>query len=268
MDNSSDFIALPPLSPSATSASETRSSPRRPVSFTIGGAESSQSTEKKQPSPSQPDSQPSSPSIHLEPFPVQAQPSHLPLLPRRKRPTFSRHRHDANPALAVKVLQDIQMAVETWHQDLKQTVQQIQALYMEGPIVDGWLETVDDQSGAAASPDAALLRHGDPQDLTGYVERLYQSLETPPQPTPPGNDLGRPGYRLCSLDSDGRVQHFFCPPEQLSTISLAIARHQKLRQLLDHKHFLEAKLKRTVEVMTSSRDTLGIAPTCSSEPEG
>ncbi|MBE9158674.1 hypothetical protein IQ265_17815 [Nodosilinea sp. LEGE 06152] len=267
MDNSSNFIALPPVSPPAANPPEARP-PRRPVSFTIGGAESGTSAGNPQPDPSPTDSSPPSGSpAHLAPFPVQAQPSHLPLLPRRKRPTFSRHRHDANPALAVKVLQDIQMAVEAWHQDLKQTVQRIQALYMEGPIVDGWLETVDDQSGTATAIDSALLRHGDPQDLSGYVDRLCQSLESPAPPAAPGHAVGRPGYRLCNLDSDGRVQHFPCPPEQLSTISLAIARHQKLRQLLDHKRFLEAKLKRTVEVMTSSRDALGIAPMCSSEPE-
>ena len=267
MDNSSNFVALPPVSPPATSPPEARPA-RRPVSFTIGGGESSSSASKTQPDPGPTDSAPPpSAPAQLAPFPVQAQPSHLPLLPRRKRPTFSRHRHDANPALAVKVLQDIQMAVEAWHQDLRQTVQRIQALYMEGPIVDGWLEAVDDQTGAATAIDSALLRHGDPQDLSGYVDRLCQSLESPAPPSPPGSALGRPGYRLCNLDSDGRVQHFPCPPEQLSTISLAIARHQKLRQLLDHKQFLEAKLKRTVEVMTSSRDALGIAPTCSSEPD-
>ena len=266
MDNSSDFIDLPALSPPAASPPEARPL-RRPVSFTIGGGDDSAvGTTPSRPNPTESPQSPNPPA-HLSTFPVQGPPSHLPLLPRRKRPSFSRHRHDANPALAVKVLQDIQMAVEGWHLDLRQTLQRIQALYMEGPIVDGWLETVDEQPGAAAPFDAALLRHGDPQALSGYVERLCQSLESPAQPTTPGTDLGRPGYRLCSLDSDGRVQYFPCPPEQLSTISLAIARHQKLRQLLDHKQFLEAKLKRTVELMTSSRDTLGIAPTCSSEPE-
>lgn len=263
MDNSSDFIALPPVSPPTAIPPEARPT-RRPVSFTIGGESG---TSQPQPDPSSDSTSSSdSPSTPLTPFPVQAQLSHLPLLPRRKRPTFSRHRHDANPALAVKVLQDIQLAVEAWHHDLKQTVQRIQALYMEGPIVDGWLETVDNQAGAAAI-DSALLRHADPQDLSGYVERLCQSLETPVSPPPPATVLGRPGYRLCSLDADGQVQHFPCPPDQLSTLSLAIARHQKLRQLLDHKQFLEAKLKRTVEVMTNSRDLLGIAPMCSSEPE-
>lgn len=273
MDNSSDSVELPPVTPAATGTAGEGQSLRRPVSFTIGS-----SIHKAAPADSglvlpsassaaNPTSQPVGLPPQLAPFPVQGQASHLPLLPRRKRPTFSRHRHDANPALAVKVLQDIQMAVEAWHQDLRQTVQRIQALYMEGPMVDGWLETVEEQSAAVAELDTALLRHGDPQDLSGYVDRLCQSLETPPSSSPASTDLARPGYRLCTLDSDGRVQHYPCPPEQVSTLSLAIARHQKLRQLLDHKQFLEAKLKRTVEVMTNGRDALGIAPTCSSEPE-
>lgn len=260
MDTSPDSAEFPAVPSPTVGVGEGRST-RRPVSFTIS---SSKLSSADSPSASSPEPVPAvGAPAHLATFPVQAQPSHLPLLPRRKLPTFSRHRHDANPALAVKVLQDIQMAVEAWHQDLKQTVHRIQALYMEGPIVDGWLETVDEHPNQAAALDAALLRHGDPQALSGYVEQLCQSLESPPA----GTDLGRPGYRLCSLDSDGRVQYFPCPPEQLSTISLAIARHQKLRQLLDHKQFLEAKLKRTVDIMTTSRDTLGIAPTCSSETE-
>jgi hypothetical protein len=193
--------------------------------------------------------------------------SQLPIFPRRKRPTFSRHRHDANPALALKVLQDIQLAVDAWHTDLKQTVQAIQALYMEGPIVDGWLEAVDSagQQAPQAVLDAALLRHADPQQLSNYVEQLCESLESGGQaPASPAAEA-RPdaSYRLCSLDADGQLQSMPCPPEQLYTVSLAIARHQKLRQLIDHKQYLEARLKRAVETLSHSRDSLGITPTCS-----
>jgi len=190
------------------------------------------------------------------------------MLPRRKRPSFSRHRHDANPALALKVLQDIHIAVEAWHGELKQTVQQIQALYMEGPIVDGWLEVVEDSSGSS-SPEvsAAMLRHADPQELSGYVEHLYQSTGNGQDEPGKATQQGTPNYRLCSLDADGQLNCIPCPPEQLSTISLAIARHQRLRLLLDQKQYLEARLKRTVEVLTHSRDVLDITPTCSSAPE-
>lgn len=186
-----------------------------------------------------------------------------------KRPIFSRHRHDANPALALKVLQDIHAAVEGWHGDLRQTVQMIQNLYMEGPIVDGWLETIDSQPSTQPKDAAALLRHADPQALSGYVDRLCEALEQDSQPsdTPTPAASPSPSYRLCSLNADGQLQCMPCPPEQVSTLSLAIARHQKLRQLVDHKHYLEAKLKRAVEVLTHGRDSLGIVPQTSSSPD-
>ncbi|MFH7241472.1 MAG: hypothetical protein ACHWZW_01355 [Spirulina sp.] len=184
----------------------------------------------------------------------------------KKRPIFSRHRHDANPALALKVLQDIHLAVEGWHGELRQTVQMIQALYMEGPIVDGWLETVDGPAPAPAKDAAALLRHADPQALSGYVDRLCEALEQE-APASAAQDASAPSYRLCSLNAEGQLQCMPCPPEQVSTLSLAIARHQKLRQLVDQKRYLEAKLKRAVEVLTSGRDSLGIIPQVSSAPE-
>lgn len=254
MAPSSDSVDVSPdVSPRSSLAPAATNLPRRPISFSIAGGNPAQLPDKP-PGKSQVDA-----------FPLQGLRSQLPSFPRPKRPSFSRHRHDANPALALKVLQDIQVAVDTWHHDLKQTVQRIQALYLEGPIVDGWLETVD---GTMPPPnlDAALLRHGDPQALSGYVDRLCESLGSPGGPTPAAA-TPTPTYRLCSLDSDGQVTYFPCPPEQLSTISLAIARHQKLRQLLDHKQYLEAKLKRAVDELTSSRDTLGIAPACSSVPD-
>ncbi|NMF83986.1 hypothetical protein [Nodosilinea sp. P-1105] len=251
----SESIELPSLAPVTAPGQppSVAAEPRRTVSFNIASHGPAKTTSK----------------TPVTAFPTQPPSSQLPALPRRKRPSFSRHRHDANPALAIKVLQDIQMAVNTWHHDLKQTMQQIQDLYLEGPIVDGWLETIDSNAGLAGV-DAALLRHGDPQALSGYVDQLCESVEQAggsPPALAPNAEINAPSYRLCSLDSDGRVHYFPCPPEQLSTISLAIARHQKLRQLLDQKRFLEAKLKRAVDVLTNSRDTLGIAPTCSSVPD-
>ncbi|MBD2427653.1 hypothetical protein [Phormidium sp. FACHB-1136] len=188
---------------------------------------------------------------------------------KSKRPIFSRHRHDANPALALKVLQDVHGAVESWHSELRQTVQMIQDLYLEGPIVDGWLETMDSAPPAQTQDAAALLRHADPQALSGYVDQLCESLghEVPASASPEASAVA-PSYRLCSLNADGHLQCIPCPPEQVSTLSLAIARHQKLRQLVDQKRYLEAKLKRAVEVLTNSRDSLGIVPQVrSSSPE-
>lgn len=237
--------------------------PIRPISFNI---QSSKESSKAQTAPSIPASP--SPSLAVTPFPVQAQTPDLLGLPKPKRPAFSRHRHDANPALALKVLQDIQLAIESWHGELREVLNSIQVLYMEGPIVDGWLETLKPSNQDPSSiKEAALLRHGDPADLSGYVDRLCQSLDQGVT-TETAEVSTVPTYRLCSLNAEGQVQCVVCPPEQLSTLSLAIARHQKLRQLLDQKQYLEARLKRSVEVLTASRNSLDIPATCSSQAEG
>lgn len=198
----------------------------------------------------------------VQPFPTQASASKLPLLPRSKRPTLSSHRHDANPALAIKVLQDICTAVDGWHQSLRQILLDIQALYLEGPMVEGWLEAVNpsaDSPKVSQPFDPTVLRHADPQDLGGYVDRLCNQVDTTasrPPDVPPSSGA----YRLCSLDSDGQLQCQPCPADQLLSVSQAIARHQRLRQLLNDKQYLEAKLKRAVESLTQVRSDLGITP--------
>lgn len=183
----------------------------------------------------------------------------LPALPRTKRPVLSSHRHDANPAMALKVLQDIQTAVNGWHQELRLVIEQIQNLYLEGPIVEGWLEAVPEAGDSSEAAEAAMLRHADPQDLQGYVDQHWGQPQTG-QPTP----AGTPRYNLCSLDADGRLQCQFCPPDQLPYITRAVARHQRLRQHLSQKHYLESRLKRAVEVLTRVRGELDISPS----PEG
>lgn len=239
--------------PSHPSATPGRPS-ARPISFNIHNIQSQD--------------QGSAPPAAVKPFPMQVQTCDQPGLPKPKRPVFSRHRHDANPALAIKVLQDIHLAIESWHRELKEVLQRIQALYMEGPIVEGWLEPVK-PSDRNPTPlkEAALLRHGDAEALSGYVERLCQSLDQE-APLSSAEASTAPTYQLCSLDPEGQVQCLVCPPEQLPSLSLAIARHQKLRQLLDQKHYLEARLNRSVEVLTASRDRLDIPATCSSQPAG
>ncbi|PSN20170.1 hypothetical protein C7271_03570 [filamentous cyanobacterium CCP5] len=183
----------------------------------------------------------------------------LPSLPRTKRPVLSSHRHDANPAMALKVLQDIQTAVNSWHQELRQVVGQIQDLYLEGPIVEGWLEAVPEGTGTAENSEASVLRHADPQDLEGYVDQHWGQPQA-------GTHSGEPAprYNLCRLDADGRLQCQLCPVDQLAHITRAVARHQRLRQHLSQKHYLESRLKRAVEVLTRVRGELDIPPS----PEG
>lgn len=48
-----------------------------------------------------------------------------------------------NSALALNLIQDLQGMVANWLTALDEVVRSIQALYDEGPLVDGWLEAAD-----------------------------------------------------------------------------------------------------------------------------
>lgn len=176
----------------------------------------------------------------------------LPYLPKSKRPSFSSHRNDANAALALDLLADVEGTIKAWHQTLRQTLLDIQALYMAGPIVEGWLEALPAGVSGQPTDTAKMLRHGDVEQLSAYVDQLSQS----PEPTTAG---GPTQYRLCSLDADGRMHCQPCPSEQLGVLSQAIARHQQLRQLLNQKKHLEARLKVAAEALQTTRQAIGIS---------
>jgi hypothetical protein len=179
----------------------------------------------------------------------------LPALPKGKRPSFSRHRNEANASRAIDLLAEVQQTVEGWHHGLRQVLSDIQAVYQSGPMVEGWLEAVTPTTEAEtlSQADTTLLRHGDPAQLAAYVERLSQT--SPPIGSAPTQ------YRLCSLDAEGRLQCQLCPPEQLGAISQAIARHQKLRQLLHQKQLLESRLKQAADALESVHLALGLSGT-------
>lgn len=183
-----------------------------------------------------------------------AEPAALPFLPKAKRLNFSSHRNDANAALAMNLLTDVEKAVSGWHTSLRQILLDIQTLYMAGPIIDGWLEAIPTQDKSESSnQDAGVLRHGDAEQIAAYVEKLAQTSRAAAGETP----LNRTSqYRLCSLDTDGQVKCQLCPPEQLGVISQAIARNQKLRQLVSQKQYLEARLKRAAEALETTRKAI------------
>ncbi|GAB4374983.1 MAG: hypothetical protein Kow00121_20120 [Elainellaceae cyanobacterium] len=167
-------------------------------------------------------------------------------LPRSKTPSFSSHRHAANPNLAIGMLQEIETLVRGWQQELSQIVQQIQAIYQEGPIVDGWLESCSTGGlPPSQSIDISMLRHAEIEHLMTFIEQLCNG---DPNPIPP--DFQRTSYRLCGLDSDGQIWSRPCPPEQVPYVGLAIARYQKLRTLLAKKQTLENRLMGLVEMLT------------------
>lgn len=151
--------------------------------------------------------------------------SKTPILPKFKTPSFTSHQNAANPALAVSLLQEIQAIATGWQTQLQDIVRQIQDLYLEGPIVDGWLE-----SNVPQVPEK--LRS---QRQQGEGNR--------------GDRHPHPGYRLCGLDENGKAWSRLCPPDQVASVSMAIARYQKLRQLLNRKQELENRLVRLAETL-------------------
>jgi hypothetical protein len=179
-------------------------------------------------------------SMAVQPFPAKKQPGKTPTLPKLKSPTFSEHRHAANPALAMNLLKDIEEIVSRWQKELQTIVRQIQDIYMEGPIVDGWLES----HAREAKEDIGTVRTANSDRLMDYVaEVLEQSDEKVTCESP------RTGYRLCGLGADGQMWSRPCPPDQVPSVSLAIARYQKLRQLLNRKQELETRLTQLSETL-------------------
>jgi hypothetical protein len=168
-------------------------------------------------------------------------------LPKFKLPSFANHRNGANPDLAANLLQDMLASVSAWRAELNQAVRQIQDLYREGPIVDGWLECTTRPQASAASQASTdrLLDSVDasdqPEDVLaeeagpiGLDQATDQTLE---------QALGQTAtYQLCGLNADGRSWSCPCPPEQVPSVSLAIVRHQRLRHLLSRKQDLENRL--------------------------
>lgn len=181
----------------------------------------------------------------VPPFPVQQNGSD-PALPRTKPPSFSNHRHAVNPNLAIGLLKEVETVVVGWQLALEQTVLEIQALYMEGPIVDGWLESHPSGSPQVMQPiGAATLRHAEIDRLMDYVEEICRTPHAPD-----ASEASRTGYRLCGLDADGQLWSRPCPSQQVPYVSLAISRYQKLRILFAKKQSLENRLNQLIQNLT------------------
>lgn len=145
--------------------------------------------------------------------------SKSPALPKFKQPSFSSHRHGINPSLPITLLKEIEATLAGWQAELKQILQQIQEVYLEGPVIEGWLESAE-----AGKPQAEAALNASP------------------------NPFFR-GYRLCGLDANGKLWSRSVTPQQLPEVSLAIARYQKLRQFLSRKQELEHRLSELAEML-------------------
>ena len=168
----------------------------------------------------------------------------MPNLPKFKTPNFTSHHNSANPALATNILQEIQQIASSWQTELQQIVRQIQDLYLQGPIINGWLESdVKEKPKGSSSEGKAKLRHGDVDQLMDYVEKICAAQ------TEALNQGPTTGYRLCGLDSSGKVWSRPCPAEQIPSVSMGIARYKKLRQMLGRKQYLENRLNQLAQTL-------------------
>lgn len=179
-------------------------------------------------------------SVSVQPFPARKNAVKVPTLPKLKPAKISEHRHAANPALAMSLLKEIQDIVARWETELQTTVRKIQDLYIEGPIIDGWLDSHPHE----ANEEIGSVRLATSDRLMDYVTQvLEQSDEKVTCETP------RTGYRLCGLDGDGQFWSRPCPPDQVPSVSVAIARYQKIKQLLTRKQELETRLSQLSETL-------------------
>jgi hypothetical protein len=187
----------------------------------------------------------------VQPFPAQ---DNSLSLPKSKAVSVSSHRHATNPNLAMSLLKDIESKVVDWQLQLEQTILQIQAVYADGPIVEGWLESQANEPRPSSAAGVATLRHGEVDRLMDYVEAICnpnQAQNQPPIPVQETEDAAsRTDYRLCGLDADGQLWSRPCPTQQVPYVSLAIARYQKLRILLSQKQTLENCLNQLIQSLT------------------
>lgn len=206
---------------------------------TVGGTESSEEVIEETEAPEvTKDSLKQDNSVQT--FSAQNEDGKAPSLPKFKSPSFSSHINAPNPALASNVLEEIQEIIAAWQAELQTLVRQIQDLYLQGPIVNGWLESHEKEP---QPEDTATLRHGEVDRLMDYVEEICAAQAKV------SSESNRTGYRLCGLDASGEVWSRACPPEQVASVSMAIARYQQLRQLLARKQKLENRLNQLAETL-------------------
>ncbi|PSB01275.1 hypothetical protein [Merismopedia glauca] len=174
----------------------------------------------------------------VTPFPVSKEANSTPILPKLKSSSSTNQRHAANPEFTINLLQEIQQIVTDWQQELQNLHQQVEELYREGPMINGWLESHSRES--TSDRPVSSLRHADIEELMAYIEKLSEQEESE------GNSP-QVSYQLCGLDEQGKLWSKPCPAEQIPSVSIAIARYQKVRQLLKRKQSLEHRLTQLAE---------------------
>ena len=161
-------------------------------------------------------------------------PANLLSLPEFKPVTLNLAPQSYHSELAEEILAKIHNLVATWKQESQRLQRQIEETYLSGPLVDGWLESHPPQEQA----DLAQPSPGNPESSESNLPATL------------------PGYYLHGRREDGRVYTQPCPPEQVADVSVAIARYQKLTQLLQHKQKLDNRLSRLTASLQATYNNL------------
>jgi len=152
-----------------------------------------------------------------------------------KNQSNSSHLYISNSALPMNLLADLQKKVIQWQNSLIDIHQKIQAIYQEGPLLDCWLESHQNISFSVSNQ----TRKANQDHLMGYIEELTENNISYQSP--------RFGYHLCGRDKTGKIWSQSCPADQVGEVTIAIARYQKLQQLLAEKKKIETRLTQLAE---------------------
>ena len=150
-----------------------------------------------------------------------------PQFAKLEAPKFSNLRQDANPILAVHMIQEIYKMTTAWQEELKEIEQRILNVSATGPILAAWLEsrTIKPSDTGEQIP-------------TPYVEIDAIALTTvDPQAS----------YRLCGLDEYGELWTRPCLLPEILSVSSSIARYQQLKDLKERKQQVELYIRQILE---------------------
>ncbi|NEO87248.1 MAG: hypothetical protein F6J87_23755 [Spirulina sp. SIO3F2] len=223
----------------------TRRGSRRPAPYRYAPSRRQAATSQRAPRPQPPAPAPN-PAVKLStPYTAPAASKLAPLPKSTERSgQLVPKRQSTDPALAIHLLREIEEVVVGWQRELKQILVQLQNLYLEGPMINGWLES-------------------DPSTTNGTTTQPYPNgLVSNGQATYPAYqgqvsyELPQPQYRLCGRNEQGEIWSKICPPNQVTAVSMAIARYQKLCQLLKKKQGLEHRLSNIAHTLVRVHNTL------------
>jgi hypothetical protein len=148
-------------------------------------------------------------------------------------PRFGHLKQDANPGLAIHILQEIHHLSTGWKQQLERIAAEIESTTAAGPSLAAWIESrrfkVNEEGQQIPTPYDRI----EPQDLQSIDPEAH--------------------YRLCGLGENGELWMRPCPPSEILAVSMAIARYQQLKTLSERQQNLEEKVRKVLETLVHLR---------------